>query len=118
MKCIKCNKELQKKQKLYCSNECKFKMQNIRNQSYEKQQERAKNRKLKAIKMMGNKCKYCGYNKNYSALVFHHLSKKDFGLDGRKFSNTSWEKILLELKKCELVCHNCHMEIHHPQCLL
>jgi 5-methylcytosine-specific restriction endonuclease McrA len=118
MYCIKCNNKLNGKQKMYCSILCKSQMQNNKNQSYEKQQKRAKERKLKAIEIKGGKCKYCGYNKNLSALVFHHLINKDFGLDGRKFSNTSWEKILLELDKCELVCHNCHMEIHYPQNML
>lgn len=103
---------------MYCSKQCKFSIQNIKNQSYAKQQERAKNRKLKALSLMGNKCKYCGYNKNYSALVFHHIKDKNFSLDSRKISNTCWDKIVKELKKCELVCHNCHMEIHHPNCTL
>lgn len=120
MNCIICKNVLKGKQKKFCSKKCKFKDNNIKNQNYIKQQERAKKRKIKIINERGGCCKICGYNKNYSALVFHHIesNKKDFNIDSRKFSNTSWEKLLIELEKCELVCHNCHNEIHNPQCLL
>lgn len=56
--------------------------------------------------------KYCGYNKCLAALEFHHPnSDKDFGLS-QKGITRSWEKVKLELDKCELVCCNCHKEIH------
>ena len=58
----------------------------------------------------------CGYKKNYAGLIFHHKNPedKDFGLDSRKCANSSLEKLLKELEKCILLCHNCHMETHHP----
>lgn len=58
----------------------------------------------------------CGYDKNISALEFHHTNpeEKSFQLDSRHLSNTSMGKILEESKKCILVCSNCHKEIHHP----
>lgn len=120
MNCIICKKELTGLQKKFCCKKCKYKDSNIKNQDYKKQQERAKKRKLEAINMMGGKCNKCGYNKNYASLVFHHIEskEKDFNIDSRKFSNTCWKKILVELNKCELVCHNCHHEIHNPQCNL
>ena len=38
---------------------------------------------------MGGKCEICGYNKNVSALEFHHIDSvtKDFKLDARKLAN-------------------------------
>lgn len=64
----------------------------------------------------GGKCEICGYDKNMSALEFHHNNpeEKDFEIDIRHFSNTSIEKLKNELSKCILVCANCHREIHNP----
>lgn len=64
---------------------------------------------------MGGKCIICGYDKCLSALAFHHINPwdKEFEIG----SKMSWEVIVQELKKCELVCSNCHAEIHegfHP----
>lgn len=80
--------------------------------------ERWKNRKKKAIELMGGKCGRCGYCRNYSALEFHHIdpSKKEFEFEvGRR---CSWDKMIEELKKCILLCSNCHREEHHPDMVL
>lgn len=84
---------------------------------YEKQVERALIRKLELIEYKGGKCEICGYDKNLSALEFHHIdpSEKEFQLDSRHLSNTSIEKLKSEINKCMLLCANCHREIHHPQ---
>lgn len=70
--------------------------------------------KLKMIEYKGGKCEKCGYDKNISALEFHHIdpSIKKFNL-----SNTrrSWDETKKELDKCMLVCSNCHRELHNPQ---
>lgn len=66
-----------------------------------------------AIEYGGSKCSLCGYKRSKRALVFHHRdpSKKDFGLSVRGLTR-SWEKMLAELKKCVLLCANCHAEVH------
>ncbi len=80
-----------------------------------KDQQRYRNgRKLKLIKIMGGKCCKCGYNRNMAALDFHHLDPK---IKEKNFSTKireNWAEALEELKKCILVCRNCHMEIHFP----
>ena len=70
--------------------------------------------KEKIIKAMGGCCQCCGYNKCNSVLVLHHLDpdKKDFALGSVRSNPKSWYKIVEELRKCILVCHNCHSEIH------
>jgi arsenate reductase-like glutaredoxin family protein len=81
---------------------------------YAYQAERWKKRKLKAIELMGGKCINCGYCRNYSALEFHHKdpSQKDFDFNtGRR---CSWDRLIQELKKCALLCSNCHREEHNP----
>lgn len=69
--------------------------------------------KIRMVQSMGSKCQCCGYNKCIAALEFHHIDSLDkeisFGLSNR----SSWEEISNELKKCILVCSNCHREIHH-----
>jgi uncharacterized protein YfdQ (DUF2303 family) len=70
--------------------------------------------------MSGGACNKCGYKKNYAALTFHHLdpTNKVFTVDSRRLSNTNWNSILEEWKKCELLCANCHSELHNPNCEL
>ena len=59
----------------------------------------------------GGKCSVCGYDKNLSALEFHHreAKDKDFTLsEGVK----SWKTMIIESEKCDLLCSNCHQELH------
>jgi hypothetical protein len=75
---------------------------------------RARKLKIQCIVYKGGCCEKCGYNKCPAALEFHHSdpNKKDFTLSKRKF--WKWcEAIKNELSKCELLCSNCHREIHH-----
>ena len=55
----------------------------------------------------------CGYDKNISALEFHHLdpNEKDFTISGTK---CGWNDLQKELDKCIMICANCHREIHNP----
>lgn len=81
---------------------------------------RAKERKIKLIKINGSKCSVCSYGKNYAALEFHHLDKKikSFGLSYKGMTDTTWARVLAESKKCILLCANCHAELHNPACRL
>ena len=69
------------------------------------------NLKKRAVKYKGEKCVHCGYDKSIAALEFHHPDGKDFGI-GQSGHSRSWERVKIELDKCELVCKNCHAEIH------
>lgn len=62
--------------------------------------------------VMGECCQICGYNRCSSALEFHHLdpSVKDFTISSKQAR--SWEATCDELKKCILLCANCHREVH------
>lgn len=84
--------------------------------SYEIQKLRGLKRKYEAVLQRGRKCERCGYDKNLSALEFHHRNpeEKEFTLDSRHFSNTKIEVLQSELDKCELLCANCHRELHNP----
>lgn len=119
--CIICNKKLVGRQTKYCSIKCKNKDSNHRHNSSKKQNERGTKRKLKLIEMSGGKCILCGYNKCIASLSFHHVDpkQKKFCLDMRALSNRTWERVFEEFQKCQLLCMNCHFELHyneyHPQ---
>lgn len=81
---------------------------------YTTQKERWKDRKQKAIELMGGKCSNCGYDKNYAALEFHHLNPNEKEFDFGKLRQCKWETVVTELKKCVMLCSNCHRETHHP----
>jgi predicted HNH restriction endonuclease len=80
-------------------------------QNKTRSQIRQQNR-LKAYEFMGSKCNLCGYNKCLDALQFHHIdpSKKRFNIS--KGFEFCWDYLKTELKKCILVCANCHKELH------
>lgn len=66
------------------------------------------------IKMMfGGKCSICPYDKCLDALEFHHkeAEEKEYEI-GRLLADGCRKKALKEVKKCVLVCANCHREIH------
>lgn len=75
--------------------------------------------KRKAIEYKGGKCVRCGYHGFYGALEFHHIDPKsktrDIGTQRKQ--NLQFEDWKEELDKCELVCANCHREIHHEEYL-
>lgn len=72
-------------------------------------------RKVKKIlvEYKGGCCSRCGYNKCLGALHFHHIDakEKDFGV-GYKGNTFALERLKKEVDKCDLVCSNCHAEIH------
>ena len=88
--------------------------------SYENQKLRGLKRKYEYVMKRDGKCERCGYNKNFSALQFHHIdpSTKKFTLDARTLERKTDEEIIEEFNKCELLCSNCHQELHHPFLIL
>ena len=45
---------------------------------------------------------------------FHHLDPTQKQFDWNKLRLKKWEDIVVELKKCILLCGNCHAEMHYP----
>lgn len=70
--------------------------------------------KEKAIAYKGGRCERCGYDKCQQALQFHHRDPnvKSFGVAANGHSR-SWKRVKEEIDKCDLLCANCHAEIHY-----
>lgn len=76
-----------------------------------------KRAKKQAVDALGGKCCICGYSRCQDSMHFHHVdpSLKEFEISDKDWS---WEKIVEELRKCALVCANCHGEIHAGMAVL
>jgi len=132
--CLNCNEEIVdsenkrkfRKDKKFCSQKChdKFKYKKQSKSFTEFKDEHGLNKytlkglekKLELIELFGGKCEKCGYDKNIAAFDFHHKDgyEKNFEI---KISLLKWKKddeILEEALKCNLLCANCHREIHNP----
>ncbi len=87
----------------YCSKACK---------NVDKVHDLRKRRKQEAVTYLGGACRRCGYSKCLEALQFHHRDpkRKDFVLSAAM--TRSFTRIKAELDKCDLLCANCHAEVH------
>lgn len=70
-------------------------------------------RRKELIKLKGERCARCG---SAYELEFNHLDRSDksFTLSGKGLDK-SWDKILAELDKCELLCREHHLEYTRQQ---
>jgi|SRR3989338_6345300 len=68
--------------------------------------------KAAAVKYLGGKCEKCGWTGNQAALQFHHKNSKGKEFNIGNVANKSWDSIKAEMRKCILLCANCHMIEH------
>ena len=117
MKCKGCQEELKGKQVKWCSQKCKNQDSNHKHNDYASQKKRRFNRKKKFALLLGGECKVCGYKENLSCLAFHHRNpeEKEFNLSSRELGMYKEERLLNEVNKCDLLCHNCHGTLHNPE---
>jgi hypothetical protein len=111
-KCEVCDTHLIGKQQKFCSKQCKmttcYKSINLN------LKKRRKERRDSIIELKGGKCIRCGYSKCNDALHFHHREPelKKFELSRTEILNHTFDIILEEVNKCDLLCANCHAELH------
>jgi hypothetical protein len=59
-------------------------------------------------------CQYCGkMNLPFRELYFHHRTgnkDKKFGIGP---ANHSWQKLIEEIEKCDILCASCHSTLHY-----
>ena len=71
-----------------------------------------RNNKVKAVDHKGGKCMRCGYNKYIGALEFHHRDPTTKECAWDAMCRWTWARIVEEINKCDLLCANCHREVH------
>lgn len=71
------------------------------------------------LRQLKTKCSRCGYDKNPSALEYHHPDDNKEANITRlarvHLSKSQLDKLHSEIEKCILLCSNCHREIHNEQ---
>lgn len=58
-----------------------------------------------AISYLGGRCKVCG---SLEKLEFHHVDPDEKNNSITSMLGLSKERLVAELDKCELLCHDCH----------
>ena len=98
------------KRKHYLENKEKY----LKSQAKSKRKNRPKKREfVKRYKKFCG-CQRCGYDESVNALEFHHIdpSIKDSTVSRLIAGNWSLKKIKAEIRKCVVLCANCHRLIH------
>lgn len=78
---------------------------NTRNKAIEK--------KLTVIELLGGCCSVCRNKFPPYIYDLHHIDPKTKDYPPASLYSRSWEIVFEEIKKCVLVCANCHRKIHH-----
>ena len=70
--------------------------------------------KERMVAAMGGKCQCCGYDHCTDSMDFHHIdpAQKELSFGKVTANPRAWPVLVNELRKCILVCRNCHGEIH------
>lgn len=71
-------------------------------------------RKEILVSLLGGKCIKCSVAFPPAVFDFHHRNpeEKSFGI-GSELTNKSMDELLEEVKKCDLLCANCHRVLHY-----
>jgi hypothetical protein len=103
-KCIHCGCTLKTtRRKVCCSCQHKIRRERIRERIYD---------------IVGRNCWICDFSlggKSSRVLGFHHVKKeeKSFPLTAEFMEKKRWIDVENEIKKCVVLCPNCHMTFHY-----
>ena len=113
--CTKCKKELpiddfnwRDRNKGRKRSECKYCQTKYMKEIYKAKKELISNIKAK------EKCKKCGDGRSY-VLDYHHVNPDEKENTIARITSSIYpiEKVLKEIKKCIVLCANCHREFHY-----
>jgi hypothetical protein len=90
----------------------------VKNKSKQREYAKRHSAKKKALLneyLLDKSCIKCGESRR-PCLVFHHRDPTIKGGEIPKMckAGTNWNKILIEIEKCDILCHNCHA-VHHSE---
>lgn len=112
-KCKNCETHYETNQtkSLFCSRKCRSEYSR-KNKLKEGNTTLKWAKKIRAIELLGGKCEICGDN-NIFHMVFHHndIEEKEYLIS--RIWDKRWSIIEKEIKKCKLLCDNCHRELHY-----
>lgn len=100
---------------------CKSCMRTLQNQNqhlYRQRQKRNTKKYIERNKEFVNRykslcgCKICGEKRSW-ILDFHHLEDKDENVSRLVIDCTAINKLKIEIKKCIVLCSNCHRNLHY-----
>ena len=75
-------------------------------------EKRVKHKKM-AVEMFKNTCNDCGCTSEHQEIFdFHHISPDEKEFSIAHIIHYGWAKIEAELKKCVMLCANCHRIRH------
>ena len=119
-KCFQCKEELELS-KFYRNKSTKDGYSGIC-KNCQTENERRNNQLAKEwLNTLKKTCEICDENRNW-VLDFHHVDQKDktlnisyYAISGTTSFETKKKKILEEMKKCIVVCANCHRDIHYQE---
>ena len=59
-------------------------------------------------------CLVCGYKRSHHALCYHHVDASTKLMEVSRIANENygWQKLRTEIRKCVVLCMNCHAEVH------
>lgn len=96
------------KNKIYRRHKCRYCYRKTKKDLWKKYQKWLNDYKKQ------HECSQCK-NKDYRVLEFHHVQDKDIQGSLCTCRNHSFKKIKNEVKKCILLCANCHRILHHQE---
>lgn len=68
--------------------------------------------KARLVAAFGGGCGMCGYSRCDRNLHFHHLDPAEKEFSFGALPTVGWERLVAEIRKCVMLCGNCHGEIH------
>lgn len=111
--CIECNKKRHKEWSTNNPRNRKEYIKKWREQNISKLKVLSKNRNIEFRDFLNNikitlGCQICN-EKDFNCLDFHHIDGKDYNI---RHKQGSYKMVLRELKKCCVLCANCHRKVH------
>ena len=99
--------------KAYMKEYRKLNKERVREKGRNKQNERRRENKIRAVNYLGGECERCGLTSPYySVFDFHHRNPEEKEADPGTLLHRSWEVVFNEINKCMLLCANCHRIVH------